>query len=64
VFWLRRLPLPTSGRWLLVLAAFLFVGPLCLLTCIAVGLFDIWLDFRRQRQQPLVCLKLVLRSND
>lgn len=54
-FWLRRLPLPTSGRWLLVFAAFLLVGPLCLLTCIAVGLFDIWLDFRRQRQQPLVC---------
>jgi hypothetical protein len=54
VFWLRRLPLPTSGRWLLVVAAFLFAGPLCLLTCIAAGLFDIWLDFRRQRQQPLV----------
>jgi hypothetical protein len=55
VFWVRRLPLPTSGRWLLVFAAFLFAGPLCLLTCIAAGLFDIWLDFRRQRQQPLVC---------
>jgi hypothetical protein len=54
VFWLRRLPLPTSGRWLLVFAAFVFVGPLCLLACIAAGLFDIWLDFRRQRQQPLV----------
>ena len=54
VFWVRRLPLPASGRWLLVCAAFLFAGPLCLLTCIAAGLFDIWLDFRRQRQQPLV----------
>jgi hypothetical protein len=54
VFWLRRLPLPMSGRWLLVVAAFLFAGPLCLLTCIAAGLFDMWLDFRRQRQQPLV----------
>ncbi|WP_089719904.1 DUF2232 domain-containing protein [Candidatus Entotheonella palauensis] len=55
VFWLRRLPLPVSGRWLLVFIAFLFVGPLLLLTCIAAGLFDIWLDFRRQRQEPLVC---------
>jgi hypothetical protein len=55
VFWLRRLPLPTSGRWLLVFVAFLLAGPLCLLTCIAAGLFDMWLDFRRQRQQPLVC---------
>jgi hypothetical protein len=55
LFWLRRLPLPTSGRWLLAFPAFLFVGPLCLLLCIAAGLFDIWLDFRRQRQQPLVC---------
>jgi hypothetical protein len=54
VFWLRRLPLPMSGRWLLVVAAFLVAGPLCLLTCIAAGLFDLWLDFRRQRQQPLV----------
>ncbi len=55
IFWLRRLPLPTSGRWLLALAAFVFAGPLCLMTCIAAGLFDIWLDFRRQRQQPLAC---------
>ncbi len=55
VFWLRRVPLPASGRWLLVFVAFLFLGPLCLLTCIALGLFDIWLDFRRQRQQPLAC---------
>lgn len=55
VFWLRRLPLPVSGRWLLVFIAFLFAGPLLLLTCIAAGLFDIWLDFRRQRQEPLVC---------
>ncbi len=55
VFWLRRLPLPASGRWMLALAAFfLFSGPFCLM-CIAAGLFDIWLDFRRQRQQPLVC---------
>jgi hypothetical protein len=54
VFWLRRLPLPMSGRWLLVVAAFLVAGPLCLLMCIAAGLFDMWLDFRRQRQQPLV----------
>jgi hypothetical protein len=54
VFWLRRLPLPTSGRWLLAFVAFLFAGPLCLLTCMAAGLFDIWLDFRRQRQQPHV----------
>lgn len=55
VFWLRRLPLPASGRWLLVFVAFLFAGPLMLLTCMAAGLFDIWLDFRRQRQEPLVC---------
>ncbi len=53
IFWLRRLPLPTSGRWLLAIAAFVFAGPLCLVTCIAAGLFDMWLDFRRQRQQPL-----------
>lgn len=55
IFWLRRLPLPTSGRWLLVFVAFLFAGPLFLLSCIAAGLFDIWLDFRRQRQEPLAC---------
>ena len=55
VFWMRRLPLPMSGRWFLAIAAFLFAAPLCLLICMAVGLFDIWLDFRRQRQQPLIC---------
>ena len=54
VFWMRRLPLPMGGRWFLAIAAFLFAAPLCLLICMAVGLFDIWLDFRRQRQQPLV----------
>lgn len=53
VFWLRRLPLPTSGRLVVVVVAFLFVGPLFMLMCMAAGLFDIWLDFRRQRQQPL-----------
>ncbi len=55
VFWMRRLPLPVSGRWLLVIAAFLFAGPLCIVMWMAAGLFDIWLDFRRQRQEPLNC---------
>ncbi len=54
VFWIRRLPLPLGGRWLLVLLALLLAGPLCIVACTAAGLFDLWVDFRRQRQQPLI----------
>jgi hypothetical protein len=32
----------------------LFAGPLFLVLCIAAGLFDLWVDFRRQRHHPLV----------
>jgi len=54
VFWGRRLPLPLGVRWLLGLMLFLLAGPLCVGLCITAGLFDLWIDFRRQRGQPLV----------
>jgi hypothetical protein len=34
--------------------AFLVTGPLGMVLCIAAGLFDLWVDFRRLRRQPLV----------
>ena len=53
VFWAQRLPLPLGVRWLLTLIALVMVGPLCVVLCIAAGLFDLWADFRRLRHQPL-----------
>ena len=54
IFWGRRVPLPPGVRWLLVLVALLVAGPLCVVLCIAAGLFDLWVDFRRLRHRPLV----------
>lgn len=54
LFWGRRLPLPLPMRWFLAIFVFLLAGPLCLLICTTVGLFDLWVDFRRQRPSRLV----------
>jgi hypothetical protein len=54
VFWGRRVPLPPGVRWLLVFLVLLIAGPLCVVLCITAGLFDLWADFRRLRQRPLV----------
>lgn len=53
-FWGQRLPLPPGAKWLLAVVILLFVGPLFLVLCTAAGLFDLWVDFRRQRHQTLV----------
>lgn len=53
VFWGRRVPFPSGVRWFLVLIALLVAGPLCVVLCIAAGLFDLWVDFRRLRRRPL-----------
>ncbi|MGQ4809694.1 hypothetical protein NKDENANG_03118 [Candidatus Entotheonellaceae bacterium PAL068K] len=52
-FWGRRVPFPFGLRLLLALMIFLVAGPLCIMLCIAAGLFDLWIDFRRQRGQPV-----------
>ncbi len=51
LFWGRRLPLPTSVRWLAGVLLLLFAGPPCIVLCIVAGLFDQWVDFRRQRHK-------------
>ena len=51
VYWGRRLPLPSAACWLLAILAFLLAAPFCVLACTAAGLFDLWVDFRRQRRQ-------------
>ena len=51
VFWARRVPLPSAACWLLAVVAFLLAAPFCVLACITAGLFDLWVDFRRQRRQ-------------
>ena len=51
VFWGRRMPLPSTACWLLAVVAFLLAAPFCVLACTAAGLFDLWVDFRRQRRQ-------------
>lgn len=53
VFWGRRLPFPPRVRWLLAVLVFLLAGPLCAVVCTVMGLFDLWVDFRRQRRHPL-----------
>lgn len=52
VFWGRRLPLSSGMRLLLTLILFLLIGPLAVMLCITVGLFDLWIDFRHLRRQP------------
>ena len=51
VYWGRRLPLPSAACWLLAVLAFLLAAPFCILACTVAGLFDLWVDFRRQRRQ-------------
>jgi hypothetical protein len=53
-FWGRRLPLSPGMQWLLGILVFVFAGPFCLLVCTIMGLFDLWVDFRRQRRRPLI----------
>jgi hypothetical protein len=53
LFWGRRLPLPTGARWLAGVLLLLFAGPPCIVLCITAGLFDQWVDFRRQRHKPV-----------
>lgn len=54
VFWGQRVPFPLGVRLLLTLLIFLLAGPLCIGLCIVAGLFDLWVDFRRQRDRSLV----------
>lgn len=51
VYWGRRLPLPSAACWLLAILAFVLTAPFCMLACTVAGLFDLWVDFRRQRRQ-------------
>lgn len=52
VFWGRRTPFSSGMRLLLALIFFLLIGPLAIMLCIAMGLFDLWIDFRHLRRQP------------
>ena len=54
LFWGRRLPLPLGAQWLVVAVVFLITGLLCVAVCTAAGLFDLWVDFRRQRRHSLL----------
>src|SRR5215475_7252465 len=54
LFWGRRLPLPLGVQCLMIAVVFLIAGPLSVIVCTAVGLFDLWVDFRRQRHHPLL----------
>jgi Predicted membrane protein (DUF2232) len=53
-FWGRQLPLSPGLQWLLGILVFVLAGPFCLLVCTIMGLFDLWVDFRRQRRRPLI----------
>ena len=53
-FWGQRLPLTPRVRWFLALLILLFVGLPFMVLCTAAGLFDLWVDFRRQRRPPSV----------
>jgi hypothetical protein len=53
-FWGLRLPIPPGARLLLALLVLLVAGPLFVVLFTAAGLFDLWVDFRRQRHHPLV----------
>ena len=54
LFWGRRLPLPLGLQCLMIAMIFLIAGPFCVIVCAAAGLFDLWVDFRRQRHHPLL----------
>lgn len=54
LFWGRRLPVPAWAQCLVVGFLLLVAGPLCVIGCTAAGLFDLWVDFRRQRRHSLL----------
>ena len=54
LFWGRRLPLPLGVQWLVGAVLCLIAGLLCVAVCTAAGLFDLWVDFRRQRRHSLL----------
>ena len=54
LFWGRRLPFPLGVQCLVLAVVFLIAGPLCVVGCTAAGLFDLWVDFRRQRHHPML----------
>jgi hypothetical protein len=54
LFWGQRLPLPMGVQCLMIAMIFLIAGPFCVIVCTAAGLFDLWVDFRRQRHHPLL----------
>ena len=54
LFWGRRLPLPLGMQCLMIAVVFLIAGPLSVIVCTAAGLFDLWVDFRRQRHHSLL----------
>ena len=54
LFWGRRLPLPLGVQWLVGAVVCLIAGLLCVAVCTAAGLFDLWVDFRRQRRHSLL----------
>ena len=54
LFWGRRLPFPLGVQWLVGVVVFLIAGLLCVAVCTAAGLFDLWVDFRRQRRHSLL----------
>jgi len=54
LFWGRRLPLPLGVQCLMIAVVFLIAGPLSVIVCTAAGLFDLWVDFRRQRHHSLL----------
>jgi uncharacterized protein YybS (DUF2232 family) len=54
LFWGRRLPLPLGVQWLVGAVVCLMAGLLCVAVCTAAGLFDLWVDFRRQRRHSLL----------
>src|SRR5215471_4818387 len=54
LFWGRQLPLPLGVQCLIITVIFLIAGPLCVIVCAAAGLFDLWVDFRRQRHHSLL----------
>jgi Predicted membrane protein (DUF2232) len=54
LFWGRRLSFPLGVQWLVGAVVFLIAGLFCVAVCTAVGLFDLWVDFRRQRRHSLL----------
>jgi len=54
LFWGRRLPFPPGVLWPVAAVVFLITGLLSVAVCTAAGLFDLWVDFRRQRRHSLL----------